>query len=226
MSKNFSPVNLRVAKRLFPPVLLFLLALGITVGLGSVTTEALPGEPNSGSQLSQAAANAFRMKLMELSAHGPEKETSDKPIVITDNELNSFIKYDRPPNLPPSVTDIEIQIKPAGFYGSANVNFDELKPTQQFGNQLAAKLLAAIFTGTQHVTALGAVSTSNGTGKLTIKDVHIGSLALSDWLVNWVVQNYIQSEFKIDLSKPFLLPDNVTHIEFAPGKATFVRGSK
>lgn len=207
-------------------MLLFLLAVGITVALDSVTTEALPSQSNSGSQLSQADANAFRMKLMELSGHSPEREGSDKPIAITDNELNSFIKYDRPPNLPPSVTDIEIHIKPAGFYGSANVNFDELKPTQQFGNQLAAKLLAAIFTGTQHVTALGAITTSNGTGKLTIKDVHIGSMALSDWLVNWVVQNYIQSEFKIDLSKPFRLPDDVTHIEFAPGKATFVRSAK
>jgi hypothetical protein len=76
------------------------------------------------------------------------------------------------------------------------------------------------------VTALGVVESENGTGKLTFKDVRIGNTALSDWLVNWFVQTYIQSEYKIDLSKPFLLPDHVTHIEFAPGKAIFVRGTK
>lgn len=223
MAKIFSPVNLRVAKRLWPSVFLSLLACGITIGVGSVAMGALPGQQRSAPHLSPAAANAFRAKLMELSSR---QGSSDKPIVITDNEVNSFVRYDPPPNLPPSVKDIEIHIKPEGIYGAANVNFDQLKPTQQFGDQLASRLLSAIFTGTQHVTALGVISSENGTGTLTIKDVHIGSTALSDWLVNWIVQTYIQSEFKINLSKPFLLPDHVTHIEFAPGKAIFVRGVK
>lgn len=154
------------------------------------------------------------------------KSGSDKPIVITDADVNSFIKYDRPPFLPPSVRDVDIHFKPEGVQGEANVNFDQLNPTGQLGDQLGARLLASIFQGTQHVTALGVVNSRNGTGNLTIKNVKIGDTALSDWLVNWFIKTYIQSEYKVDLSKPFLLPDHVTHIEFAPGKAIFVRGTK
>lgn len=226
MGKNFFSINLRVARRLLPPALLPLAVLGIAFGVCSVVTEALPGELHSTPGLSRAAANLFQAKLMELSAPGPSPGGSVKPIVITDDEVNSFFKYERPDFLPPGVNDVDFHFKPEGVYGAANVNFDELKPPQQFGNQLAARLLASIFTGTQRVTALGAISSGNGTGSLTIKNVHIGKTELSDWLVNWVIQAYVESEYKIDVSRPFLLPGHVTQIDFAPGKAIFVRGDK
>lgn len=226
MAKKVSPANRRTATGLRALAFFTFLAFAIAVALSAMAVGATTGETHSGLHLSPAAANAFQMKLMELSGNRPEPSNSDKPIVITDDEVNSFVKYDRPPGLPPSVKNVEIRIKPAGIYGAADVNFDQLKPTQQFGDQLAGRLLSAIFTGTQHVTALGVITTGNGTGKLTFKDVRIGSTELSDWLVNWILQTYIQSEFKIDLSKPFLLPDHVTHIEFAPGKAIFIRGAK
>lgn len=222
MEKLVSPARLKVARQRLSAVILLLLACAITLGICSVATERLSGQPQSGFGLSQAAANAFQTKLRELSSTG----SSLKPIVLTDNEVNSFFKYDHPNFLPPGVSDVNLHFEPAGIQGAANVNFDKLKPTQQFGDQLAARLLSSIFTGTQRVTALGALQSERGTGKLTIKDVHIGKTALSDWLVNWVVQTYIQSEYKIDLSKPFLLPGHVTHIEFSPGKAIFVRGAK
>jgi hypothetical protein len=163
---------------------------------------------------------------MELSTKGPAKSGSLHRILFTDNEVNSFIKYDRPPFLPPSVRDLEIHFKPDGIHGAANVNFDELKPSQPSENPLTARLLASIFQGTQHLTALGVLESKDGTGTLAIKDVHIGSTALSDWLVSFLIQTYVQSEYKVDLSKPFLLPNHVTHIEFAPGQAIFVRGAE
>lgn len=201
-------------------------AAAILLDVGGVLTIAFPDQPHLAAGLSRAAANGFQAKLMELSATDRRAGPSDRPVVITDNEVNSFIKYDRPQFLPPGVSDLAIHFKPEGVYGAANVNFDQLKPTGQLGDQLGARLLASIFTGTQRVAALGVVDSENGTGKLTIKNVQIGSTSLSDWLVNWFIQTYVQSEYKIDLSKPFLLPDHVTHIEFAPGKAIFVRGPK
>jgi hypothetical protein len=215
-----------IPRSLLPFVLLSLVASGVLQGLWATSTDASVSRPRSGSGLSPAAANMFQSKLMELSAKGPAKSSSLHPIVFTDVEVNSFIKYDRPPFLPPSVRDLEIHFKPDGIHGSANVNFDELKPSQQSENPLTSRLLASLFKGTQHLTALGALESKDGTGTLTIKDVHIGSTALSDWLVNFLMQTYVESEYKVDLSKPFLLPDHVTHVEFAPGQAIFVRGAE
>lgn len=226
MEKLESPAKLKVTRRLLLAALLLLGAWAISRGICVVAAEASPSQARPGAELSQAAANAFQAKMMELSATGPVKGRSLKPIVITDAELNSFVKYGRPPVLPPGVTNVDLHFKPEGVEGAADVNFDELKPTEQLGNQLGSMLLASIFRGTQHVTALGVLTSNDGTGTLTLKNVHIGNTVLSDWLVNWFMQTYVQSEYKIDLSKPFLLPSHVTHIEFAAGKAIFARGIK
>ena len=203
---------------------LLMAAGGMLLGLLSTPTDAVPFRLAPGAGVSPAAASVFQSKLMELSATGPAKGHSLRPVVITDDEVNSYIKYDRPPFLPPSVRDLNIHFKPDGIHGAANVNFDELKPSQQSGSILGASLLATIFKGDQRLSAVGVLKTKDGTGTLAIQDVQIGSTKLSDWLVNWLIQTYVESEYKIDLSKPFLLPNHVTQIELAPGKATFVRG--
>ena len=226
MEKFASPARSKAMKQLLPAVLLSLGVCGILLGICGAATEASPNQLPLGPQLSRAAANRFQSKLMEFSVVGPVKDNSLRPVVFTDDEVNSFIKYGRPEFLPPGVTGVALHFTPEGVEGAANVNFDELKPTQQLGDQLGARLLASIFKGTQHVTALGALETEDGTGSLTLKNVHIGNTILSDWLVNWLIQTYIQSQYKIDLSKPFLLPNHVIQIKFAPGKAVFVRGIK
>lgn len=205
-------------------VVLSLAACGLLWGVFGVLAEALPNPSPPESGLSQRKAAIFQSKLLELSSTGPIKSGSLRPIVFTDDEVNSFLKYDRVQALPPSVKDFRVHFKPEGIYGSANVNFDQLNPTQQLGDQLGASLLASIFKGTQRVSALGQLASSNGTATLTVKDVQIGSTKLSDWLVNWLIQTYVESEYKIDLSKPFLLPNQVLRINFAPGQAIFIRG--
>jgi hypothetical protein len=226
LEKLKSGGKLTALRDLMPAVILPLAACGLLLGMLGRAKEASPSQLHMQSGLSRMAANVFQSKLMELSATGPAKGGSLRPIVITDDEVNSFMKYERPEFLPPGVKDLDFHFKPDGIHGAANVNFDQLKPSQQAESPLTARLLASIFQGTQRLTALGALESKDGTGTLTIKDVHIGSTVLSDWLVNFLIQTYVESEYKIDLSKPFLLPNHVTRIEFAPGRAILVRGVK
>lgn len=215
------------ARKWLAPALVMPLALsGVLLGVLGMAAEASTSQARTPAGPSTAAASEFQSKLIELSSTRPLKRGSPSPIVITDNEVNSFLKYDRPEFLPAGVNDLEFHFKPDGIHGAANVNFDQLKPSQQSESPITARLLASIFHGTQRLTALGVLESKDGTGTLTIKDVHIGSTALSDWLVNFLIHTYVESEYKVDLSKPFLLPDHVMRIEFAPGKAVFVRGIK
>ncbi|MCL5005388.1 MAG: hypothetical protein M1404_02545 [Acidobacteria bacterium] len=188
--------------------------------------EAPAASADAGQALSEAAATTFQRKLMELSNSSSSSPKSLSSVVLTDTEVNSYLKYERPPFLPAGLTDLEIHFKPEGIYGGSNVNFDTLQPAEQSANDLTSRVLSSIFRGNQRVTALAKIASNNGTATLTIQDVHVGSVALSDWLVNWLIQTYVESQYKIDLSKPFLLPAHVTQIEFAPGKAIFVRGRK
>jgi hypothetical protein len=208
----------------------FILAAAIALAVGMLLAPSKPaaGEPPSpgadaGPMLTAKAAAEFERKLIELSSTATPSHKSLKPIVVTDTEINSYLKYDRPEFLPPAVRHLVIHLKPEGIYGESNVNFDQLQAGQPSANDLGTKLVASIFRGDQKVTALAKIVSSNGTGKLTIQDVHVGSVALSDWLVNWLIQTYVESQYKIDLKKPFLLPPQVSRIEFAPGKAILVR---
>lgn len=176
--------------------------------------------------ISERAAAVFQRKMTELSSPSESPHQSLKPIVITDAEINSYLKYDHPPFLPPAVSNLVIHLKPEGIHGAADVNFDKLQSAQPSATDLGTRLVASIFRGTQHVTALAKIASSNGTGTLSIQDVHVGSLTLSDWLVNWLIQTYVESQYKIDLNKPFPLPADVSRIDFAPGKAVFVRVRK
>lgn len=195
--------------------------------LGSVAGKpSLPRSGDAGQALSWRAAESFQRKLTELSTPAAPGRKPLKPIVVTDREVNSYLKYDRPAFLPPGVTGLVFHFKPEGIYAESNVDFNKLTPARQSANEFGARILASLFSGNQRVTALGKIASSNGSAKLTIQDVHIGSVALSDWLVNWLIQTYVASQYDVDLSKPFLLPANVTRIDFAPGQAIFVRDRK
>ena len=83
-----------------------------------------------------------------------------------------------------------------------------------------------MFKGKQKVTAAGKLETQNGLGKVKIETMAIGITPLPAWLVDFLMENYLQPRYKFDLSKPFPLPDHVTRIELGSGQATFFRAAQ
>ena len=80
-----------------------------------------------------------------------------------------------------------------------------------------------VFKGKQQVVATGKLETANGQGKVTLDSMTVGDTSIPAGFVNFLVQSYLEREYEIDLSKPFDLPDHVTHIEVGTGQATFHR---
>lgn len=175
------------------------------------------------SATSSALAQTIEAKIQELSEPSSRGPASFQPIVITEGEANNYLKSHGAEFLPPGVRDPEIHIKPEDVSGAADVDFDELNRASPVKDDWGERLLAYIFKGKQRVTASGRLESSGGQGKLSIVKVVVGTTAIPDWLVSFIIQNYVQSRYKVDLSKPFVLPDHVTHIELAPGQATFLR---
>jgi hypothetical protein len=121
------------------------------------------------------------------------------------------------------VNDPEIHISPERIDGTANVDFDQLNRASM-ADDWGAKMLALAFPGKQRVSASGRLEMSGGQGKVTIQNVRVGSFAIPDALVSFLLASYVQKRYKIDLSKPVPLPDHVTRIQLGPGNATFYRG--
>ncbi len=180
---------------------------------------------NTGNEASLAAARALEAKLQVLSDTHPVTSKALQPITITELEANSYLKAHGPEFLPRGVSDPEVHIRSDYVSGSADVNFSQLNQTTTKGDDWQTKTVAWFLRDKQHVSAKGKLDTANGQGKLTLMSVTVGTVELPQWLVDWVMETYVQPRTKADLKKSFPLPDHVTHIKLAPGEATFYRSS-
>jgi hypothetical protein len=204
------------------------LVLSLAIGLGararllwSISPQA--HSANEGGKISPEAARALEEKIQVLSGSDPDGSVGSQPIVITDLEANSYLKYHGREFLPPGVYSPEVHIQPGRISGTAEVDFNQLNQTGPKTDDWSASLLAMILKGRERVSAKGKLDTGNGQGKVTIEGVQLGTSELPDWLVSLLLENYVQKRYNIDLSKPLILPDHVTRIELGDGRAIFYR---
>ena len=90
-------------------------------------------------------------------------------------------------------------------------------------NDLTSRMVAYVFKGTQRVKATGTLETKNGEAKFTLTSLTVGTTSLPPAFVNFLLQSYMERQYKIDISKPFALPPNVSHVELSAGRATLRR---
>ena len=211
---------LPVLSQLFSGLLVLMLAVEIPSFAWPHESD---GGPSTGG-LSVQAAQALASKLQTLSEPGPQATRSFKPVVISEVEANSYLRFHSKEFLPPGVTDPTIRITPDRVIGAANVNFEKFSQANSSSSDWGPKVLAAMFKGTQRFVAACKVQSENGQAKVQIESVAIGATRVPDWLVEFVVENYLQPHYKFDLSKPIPLPDHVTRLQLQSGQATFYRG--
>jgi hypothetical protein len=210
--------GLRNAALLMPVIMAVPLILVGGAGFGASAA----AEPDA----TQAAAQSMEAKLRILQSEDVRPAASSYPaVIVTENEANSYLKIHSPEFLPPGVHGPALRFQPEHVTGSADVNFDEFSRVYTNPNDWGPKVMAAMFKGTQRVTATGKVQSSNGQATVQVESVTVGPMIVPVWLVDYLVQNYLQPKYKFDLSKPLPLPSHVRQIVLGSGQATFLRGS-
>jgi hypothetical protein len=204
-------------------VLLVATALVPGAGVSRTPASGAPPDRPAAAAATRASAQTLESKIRELSAPSTVKPKSFKPIVITENEANDYLRTEGPSFLPPAVSDPEIRIRADSVSAAAEVDFDKLQQLGKQTNDVGSQVLGTLFKGRQKVSASGKLLTGDGRGQLTIQNLSIGDTSIPDWLTQALLQNYLEKTYKIDLNKPFVLPDHVTRIDLAQGQATFVR---
>jgi len=211
-------------------VLFLALAIASRYAFSAVRGTLGPAPVSAGSAaepkgISEAAARSLAEKISVLTGTESGRAGSYQPVVITQDEANSYLKYRGHEFLPPGIHDPALRISPAGVSAAGDVDFNELGATERQGSDWGLKLLALIFRGKQRVSATGKLETGNGQGKVMIESLTIGTTSIPAGFVNFLVQSYMRRRYNVDLSKPFALPDRVTHIELGTGGATFHRSA-
>ena len=209
----------RIPWRVLVGVLALLLA---AIAAPSIWSEGADAS-NSSAGLSPQASQALISKLQILNGQGAKAANSRRSIVITETEANSYLKYHGKEFLPPGVSDPTIRITPDRVIGAANVNFGEFSSAESNPKDWGPKILAAMFKDTQRFVVASKVQSQDGQAKVQIESVAVGATRIPDWLIEFVLENYLQPRYKFDLSKPLPLPDHVTRIQLGSGRATFIR---
>jgi len=191
--------------------------------LASALLLCVPSDSADRTRSSPDSGLSFESKIRILSGIEKESARSVRDIVISDSEANMYLKDHGREFLPPGVHDPSVRITPDRVFAAAVVNFEELSRANPNTRDWGPKVLAAMFKGAQKVNAAGKLQAQNGQGRVQIETLNIGSTAVPDWLVDFILENYLQPRYGLDLSKPFVLPDHVTRIELGLGHATFYR---
>ena len=171
----------------------------------------------------RSTADSLESKIQELSIPATERPKSFKPIVITDREANAYLQTHGTEFLPPAVGTPELRIYSDHVTGAAVVDFDQLQVLGKQSNDIGMQVVGTLFKGKQKVSASGKLSSGDGHAQVTVQSLSIGTTDIPDWLTQAMLQSYMEKSYKLDLSKPFPLPDHVTRIDLATGQATFVR---
>jgi hypothetical protein len=146
------------------------------------------------------------------------------PVIITENEANSYLKVHSGEFLPPGVKTPTITVQPEHATGAADVDFDEVARTFPNPNDMGPKILAAMFHGTQRVTVVAKIQPEEAGVLVQIESVVVGNTTVPSWLVDYVIEKVLEPKYNFDLSKPITYPDHVTMIVLGTGQATFLRG--
>ncbi len=195
----------RRAARVLVATLVLVVAVGMAAG---------------SARLSEAAAESLAMKLNELTTPANPRTS---PIVITENEANSYLKFRGGEFLPAGVHDPTLHIAPDIVSAVATVDFDRLGAEDSADPSLGARAFSLVFRGRQPVIAAGRLETSGGRGTLRVESLTVGATRIPPAFVQFLLESYVERRYGVDLSQPFPLPEGVTHIELGRGQATFHR---
>jgi hypothetical protein len=185
---------------------------------------ALEGRSATVDQATQRAAKSLEAKLQILSSNDTQPSASHRAVVITENEVNSYLKIHSGEFLPMGVRTPSLSFQPEHAMASADVDFEALSRSYPNPSDWGPKVLAAMFKGTQHVTVTAKIQPENAGERVQIESVMVGGMTVPIWLVDYVIQNVLQPRYNFDLSKPLPYPDRVTLIVLGSGQVTCLRG--
>ena len=175
-------------------------------------------------RVSKRDAEVLKQKVATISAHAEKPTKQSLRTTVTESEVNAYLAYDAPQQLPTGVVEPSVSILGTGrLSGRAVVDLDavrrERKPTSLLDpmNYLSGRL---------PVAARGVLTTSKGVGHFQLESASISGLPVPKLLLQEIVSYYSRTPEKpsgIGLDDPFELPARIREIQVERGQAIIVQ---
>ena len=201
-----------------------LLALGTTLLLCAQAAEPAgetrpaPTRPGLSWEQADSVVRTLRRVSRRVRSGRP---ASKGAIVVSQGELNSFVNLTLAEQIPPEVSDLEIQLDQDLLGARAAVNLDLLRT--KLPEEGPAAMLAML-SGTVPVELEGRLESAEGLARIELQRVLIGGINLPPALLAQIVTMATRSEAEpegLDIGAPLALPWTARSIRLEPGRARF-----
>jgi hypothetical protein len=190
---------------------------------GLLLCAASPRGSAAGAEISAEAAASASRKLDGI-LHDPPSSSQPKTTRFTEQEVNSYLRYDMASEYPAGLSKVTLSFVPGSISGSSDVDFDKLKSASSAAGQLG--MLSYLLHGVHTITCQGAFSAANGVGRFDLGAVSIDGLAVPRALVDFLVDAYLKPRFPgLNLDQPFHLPDSIEAVQVEQGSLQVKAGA-
>jgi len=180
--------------------------------------------PRADIRTSRQDATLLKQKVAVINAHAEKGLRQSRRTTLTESEVNSYLVYDAPEQLPTGVVEPSISILGDGRLSArAVVDLDAVRRAKN-----PTSLLDPInyLMGKVPVSAIGVLKTANGVGHIELESAAISRLPIPKFLLQEIVSYYSRTAANpagINLDDPFALPARIREIQVERGHAIIVQ---
>jgi hypothetical protein len=166
---------------------------------------------------SRAASLVAAQKLERISS---EKLKPGETVSLTENELNSYIRYDYAEEIPEGVRDLHVTLLKDYGVAEALVDLEKLPSVK---NSPVAAMGARLFRGERKLRARCRFVSAEGQGKVDVEQVELDGQVLPDFLVEYLIASAVQPQLPdFESGKPFALANKLRQIRLEPANVAVV----
>ncbi len=174
--------------------------------------------------VSQQQADAFQQKLTQIVRHAESTSDRERQTILTEGEVNSYLRFRAGSQLPVGVTDPSIGIQGQGrLNGRAVVDLDVIREKKSSGGWFDP---TSYLTGRLPVTASGVLHTKDGQGRFVLETAEVSGIPIPKTFLQEIVSFYTRTDDNprgINIDDPFALPAEIRSIAVDKGRAIVVQ---
>jgi len=173
---------------------------------------------------SKRDADVLKQKVATIQAQADRPAKQGLRTTVTQNEVNAYLVYEAPQQLPAGVVEPAVTILGTGrLSGRAVVDLDAVRRAKASQSWFDP---TNYLTGRLPVVATGTLTTTNGVGRFALESASVGGVPVPKLLLQEIVTYYsrtAENPSGINLDDPFALPARIREIQVERGQAIIVQ---
>lgn len=194
----------------------------VALALAFVAT--LAGTPGADERDLRRDAEVLKQKVAAIALHADRPDAKVRQTTVTENELNAYLMYDAPGQLPKGVVEPAVRILGTGrISGQAVVDLDGVRKPR---NARSLFDPTSYLTGRLPVIATGVLTATDGVGRFALESASLGSVPIPKFLLQEIISFYTKTSENptgIVLDDPFTLPARIREIRVERGQAIIIQ---